>query len=110
VSYAISCGIPMLVAVSIYSVEGLAGLGGRIAFGLLGDRFGAKRCLDKRSPAREKRQPYSHEAIQPCLSCVWPPCGRQPAIHPIGPVNIAQVRAAKSRHRVIQVPCAGQHL
>ena len=45
VSYAISCGIPMLVAVSIYSVEGLAGLGGRIAFGLLGDRFGAKRVL-----------------------------------------------------------------
>jgi MFS family permease len=45
VSYAISCGIPMLAAVSIYSVEGLAGLGGRIAFGLLGDRLGAKRVL-----------------------------------------------------------------
>lgn len=45
VSYAISCGIPMLAAVSIYSVEGLAGLGGRLAFGLLGDRFGAKRIL-----------------------------------------------------------------
>ena len=45
VSYAISCGIPMLAAVSIYSVEGLAGLGGRLAFGLLGDRFGAKRGL-----------------------------------------------------------------
>jgi MFS family permease len=45
VSYAISCGIPMLAAVSIYSMEGLAGLGGRIAFGLLGDRFGAKRVL-----------------------------------------------------------------
>jgi MFS family permease len=45
VSYAISCGIPLLSAVSIYSVEGLAGLGGRIAFGLLGDRFGAKRVL-----------------------------------------------------------------
>jgi MFS family permease len=45
VSYAISCGIPMLAAVSIYSVEGLAGLGGRIAFGLLGDRFSAKRVL-----------------------------------------------------------------
>jgi MFS family permease len=26
-------------------VEGLAGLGGRIAFGILGDRFGAKRVL-----------------------------------------------------------------
>ncbi|HEU0085080.1 MAG TPA: MFS transporter [Bradyrhizobium sp.] len=45
VSYAISCGIPLLSAVSIYSVEGLAGLGGRIAFGLLGDRFGARRVL-----------------------------------------------------------------
>ena len=45
VSYAISCGIPMLAAVSIYSLEGLAGLGGRIAFGLLGDRFGARRVL-----------------------------------------------------------------
>ena len=30
---------------SIYSVEGLAGLGGRVVFGLLGDRFGAKRIL-----------------------------------------------------------------
>jgi MFS family permease len=45
VSYAISCGIPMLAAVSIYSVEGLAGLGGRVAFGLLGDRYGARRVL-----------------------------------------------------------------
>ena len=45
VSYAITCGIPMIAAVSIYSLEGLAGMGGRIAFGLLGDRFGAKRVL-----------------------------------------------------------------
>ncbi|WP_309082795.1 MFS transporter [Chelativorans sp.] len=45
VSYAITCGIPMIAAVSIYSVEGLAGLGGRVAFGLLGDRLGAKRVL-----------------------------------------------------------------
>src|SRR3712207_8592322 len=36
VNYAVSCGIPLMVAVSIYSVEGLAGLGGRIAFGVLG--------------------------------------------------------------------------
>ena len=35
----------MIAAVTIYSVEGLAGMGGRIAFGLLGDRFGAKRVL-----------------------------------------------------------------
>jgi MFS family permease len=45
VSYAVSCGIPMIAAVTIYSVEGLAGMGGRIVFGLLGDRLGAKRVL-----------------------------------------------------------------
>ncbi len=45
VSYAITCGIPTIAAVSIYSLEGLAGLGGRIVFGLMGDRFGAKRVL-----------------------------------------------------------------
>ncbi|MCY1739536.1 MFS transporter [Ensifer sp. SL37] len=45
VSYAITCGIPVMAAVSIYSVEGLAGMGGRVVFGLLGDRFGAKRVL-----------------------------------------------------------------
>jgi MFS family permease len=45
VSYAITCGIAPLTAVSIYSVEGLAGLGGRVGFGILGDRLGAKRVL-----------------------------------------------------------------
>ncbi|MCF3643183.1 MFS transporter [Rhizobium sp. TRM95111] len=45
VSYAITCGIPMIAAVSIYSIEGLAGMGGRVAFGILGDRFGAKQIL-----------------------------------------------------------------
>src|ERR1700723_1734045 len=45
VSYAITCGIPLVSAVSIYSVEGVAGLFGRVAFGFLGDRFGAKRVL-----------------------------------------------------------------
>jgi MFS family permease len=45
VSYAISCGIPLVAAVTIYSVEGFAGLFGRIAFGIAGDRFGAKRVL-----------------------------------------------------------------
>jgi MFS family permease len=45
VSYAISCGLTVTAAVSIYSVEGLSGLGGRIVFGLLGDRFGAKRTF-----------------------------------------------------------------
>jgi MFS family permease len=41
----VSCGIPLVAAVTIYSIEGFAGLGGRIAFGLMGDRFGAKRVL-----------------------------------------------------------------
>jgi MFS family permease len=45
VSYAISCGLPVIAAVSIYSMEGLSGLAGRIVFGLLGDRFGAKRVF-----------------------------------------------------------------
>jgi MFS family permease len=45
VSYAILCGIPAMAAVSIYSLEGLAGLFGRVGFGVLGDRLGAKRVL-----------------------------------------------------------------
>jgi MFS family permease len=45
ISYAIACGVPTVAAVSIYSLEGLAGLGGRVVFGLLGDRHGAKRVL-----------------------------------------------------------------
>jgi MFS family permease len=45
VSYAIACGIAPLAAVSIYSIEGLAGLGGRLLFGLAGDRFGAKQTV-----------------------------------------------------------------
>lgn len=45
VSYALTCGIPMIAAVSIYSIEGLAGMGGRIVFGVLGDRLGAKNVL-----------------------------------------------------------------
>ncbi|TAJ26863.1 MFS transporter [Bosea sp. (in: a-proteobacteria)] len=45
VSYAVTCGIPMVAAVSIYSVEGLAGMFGRIGFGLAGDRMGAQRIL-----------------------------------------------------------------
>jgi MFS family permease len=45
VSYAIGCGIAPMAAVSIYSLEGLSGLGGRLLLGLLADRFGAKRVL-----------------------------------------------------------------
>jgi MFS family permease len=45
VSYAVSCGIPLMAAVTIYSVEGFAGLFGRIAFGIAGDKLGAKNVL-----------------------------------------------------------------
>jgi predicted MFS family arabinose efflux permease len=45
VSYAIFCGVGPLAAVSIYSVEGLGGLGGRVLFGVLADRLGVKPVL-----------------------------------------------------------------
>ncbi|CDZ26275.1 MFS transporter [Neorhizobium galegae] len=45
VSYAMFCGLAPMAAVSIYSVEGAAGLGGRILFGLLADRLGVKPVL-----------------------------------------------------------------
>jgi len=45
VSYAMVCGIGPMAAVSIYSVEGLAGLGGRVLFGVAADKLGTKRVL-----------------------------------------------------------------
>jgi MFS family permease len=45
VSYAIFCGVAPMAAVSVYSVEGLAGLGGRLLLGVLADRRGAKQVL-----------------------------------------------------------------
>lgn len=45
VSYAMGCGLPVTAAVTIYSVEGAAGLGGRLLFGLAADRLGAKPVL-----------------------------------------------------------------
>jgi len=45
VSYAIGCGLPMVAAVTIYSMEGFAGLGGRLLFGVLADKYGAKPVL-----------------------------------------------------------------
>lgn len=45
VSYAVGCGLPVTAAVTIYSMEGAAGLGGRLLFGLLADRYGAKPVL-----------------------------------------------------------------
>lgn len=44
-SYAMLCGVPTMAAVSIYGVEGLAGLGGRLVFGVAADRWGAKPVL-----------------------------------------------------------------
>ncbi|RUW63546.1 MFS transporter [Mesorhizobium sp. M7A.F.Ca.US.008.03.1.1] len=45
VSYAMLCGVAPMAAVSIYSVEGLAGLGGRLFYGVLADRLGVKPVL-----------------------------------------------------------------
>jgi MFS family permease len=44
-SYAILCGVSPMAAVSVYSVEGLSGLGGRLLFGTLADRIGVKPVL-----------------------------------------------------------------
>jgi MFS family permease len=45
VSYAMICGASALAAASIYSVEGLAGLFGRLLFGIASDRLGVRRVL-----------------------------------------------------------------
>jgi MFS family permease len=45
VSYALLCGVSAMAAVSVYSLQGLAGLGGRLLFGVLADRVGAKHVL-----------------------------------------------------------------
>lgn len=45
VSYAMICGASALAAASIYSVEGVAGLFGRLVFGILADRLGVRRVL-----------------------------------------------------------------
>lgn len=45
VSYAVGCGLSVTAAVTIYSMEGAAGLGGRLLFGSLADRFGTKEVL-----------------------------------------------------------------
>jgi len=45
VAYAAFCGIAPLAAASVYGVEGVAGLFGRIVFGLLSDRFGPRRVI-----------------------------------------------------------------
>ena len=45
VSYVAFCGVPPLLAVSVFGLAGLSGLGGRITLGLIADRVGAKPTL-----------------------------------------------------------------
>ena len=45
VSYVAFCGVPALLAVSVFGLAGLSGLGGRITLGLIADRIGAKPTL-----------------------------------------------------------------
>ena len=45
VTYAMICGIAPMAAVSVYSLAGLSGLGGRLLLGTLADRVGAKPVL-----------------------------------------------------------------
>ncbi|WP_043360745.1 MFS transporter [Belnapia sp. F-4-1] len=45
VSYAMVCGLSAAAAVSVYGLQGLAGLGGRLLLGVLADRHGAKPVL-----------------------------------------------------------------
>ncbi|MBI2740150.1 MAG: MFS transporter [Rhodospirillales bacterium] len=45
VTYAIGCGIPAMAAVTVYSLAGFSGLGGRLLLGVLADRLGAKPVL-----------------------------------------------------------------
>jgi MFS family permease len=45
VSYVAFCGVPALLAVSVFGLAGLSGLGGRVALGLIADRIGAKPTL-----------------------------------------------------------------
>lgn len=45
VSYATLCGLAPMLAVSVFGVAGLAGLGGRIGLGIAADRLGVKPVL-----------------------------------------------------------------
>lgn len=45
VTYAAFCGVPPMLAVSVFAVAGLSGLGGRIGLGMIADRVGAKPTL-----------------------------------------------------------------
>ena len=45
VTYATICGLSPMLAVSVFSLAGFAGLGGRIGLGMTADRIGAKPVL-----------------------------------------------------------------
>ena len=45
VTYATICGLPPMLAVSVFGLAGLAGLGGRIGLGMTADRIGVKPVL-----------------------------------------------------------------
>ncbi|RYE88281.1 MAG: MFS transporter [Hyphomicrobiales bacterium] len=45
VSYAMICGASAMAAATIYSVEGVAGLFGRVVFGVLADRIGVRKVI-----------------------------------------------------------------
>jgi MFS family permease len=45
VTYATLCGLPPMLAVSVFSLAGFSGLGGRIGLGMIADRIGAKPTL-----------------------------------------------------------------
>jgi MFS family permease len=45
VSYAMICGASAMAAATIYSVEGVAGLFGRLIFGVLADRVGVRKVI-----------------------------------------------------------------
>ena len=45
VTFALGCGISAMAAVSVYSLAGLSGLGGRLLLGVAADRLGAKPVL-----------------------------------------------------------------
>jgi MFS family permease len=45
VSYAIDCGVTSMSAVAVFGTAGFAGLGGRLLFGMIADRVGARHVL-----------------------------------------------------------------
>lgn len=45
VSYAMICGASLTAATGVYAIEGLSGLVGRLAFGVLADRVGVRRVI-----------------------------------------------------------------